>query len=671
MRLIVLPILLVLLALSRTQNTTGKMYQILTEYPKGSIECTEKVQYIINSLFTDPSVTSFLSYSGKGLNDLGDYKNCIRKEASRYILLQIYGLPANVAMGFCVPKECKENDYTGLKEHIASVMTKAFAADKKTPLERNLTKNEVVFTDPIQRKSARNFFTRGFYWSVLYLALFVTLTIAATVVSSDEKEQTVLKSALSCFDFTKNVKAIFTIPQGRDQDLAIFNGIRVISMLWVILGHTFYYTRHGYVTNILDLPEFLTTFWNSYILSGPFSVDVFFFLSGFLATYLAVKQGNGKGTFIQTYVHRLLRIFPLYVLTMVLYMFILPLLGDGPGFFNFYHEVDHNCSKYWMYNLLFLNNFVPHNHECMGYTWYLANDMQFFILTPLLVYLYLKRRSLGYYAVIFLGLTCTTIGIALSIKYNLSASYMKFTEDYFERYYQRPYNRISPYLVGILAAYGYHEYKKGYNTWFTKFTEALKSSTILRWGVCFISFTIMFWLVHAIYWLNKYPESWEGWPDVLYLLLSKPLFVLCLFALLYPAMINRGRLMQAIFGHPLFIPLARTTFGAYLFHPMLMIYMSMNEKKGVYFEQETLLIKFVGFAVISYAMSIVMTAMFESPISRLDKLRSASKTEGERKGVNPKELHTKEEWDRTAIQDEDVETLNSEKEVTSTVQTMI
>lgn len=53
---------------------------------------------------------------------------------------------------------------------------------------------------------------------------------------------------------------------------------------------------------------------------------------------------------------------------------------------------DHvNCNQYWWRNILFINNFYPLTEMCMMWSWYLANDMQFYIIA--MVLLILSTRS--------------------------------------------------------------------------------------------------------------------------------------------------------------------------------------------------------------------------------------------------------------------------------------
>lgn len=43
--------------------------------------------------------------------------------------------------------------------------------------------------------------------------------------------------------------------------------------------------------------------------------------------------------------------------------------------------IDHvTCDKYWWRNILYINNMFPQSEMCMIWSWYMANDTQFFII---------------------------------------------------------------------------------------------------------------------------------------------------------------------------------------------------------------------------------------------------------------------------------------------------
>ena len=55
------------------------------------------------------------------------------------------------------------------------------------------------------------------------------------------------------------------------------------------------------------------------------------------------------------------------------------------------------CKDYWWTNLLYINNLWPWSTTgiCVGQTWYLSNDMQFFCLAPIFIYALWKSPIIG------------------------------------------------------------------------------------------------------------------------------------------------------------------------------------------------------------------------------------------------------------------------------------
>jgi len=75
----------------------------------------------------------------------------------------------------------------------------------------------------------------------------------------------------------------------------------------------------------------------SFVTSGAYCVDIFFWMTGFLGAYLmlaTMKKKNGRlQNPLMIMLHRFLRLVPLYAVTMMLYWFIMPVVGNGPIFF--------------------------------------------------------------------------------------------------------------------------------------------------------------------------------------------------------------------------------------------------------------------------------------------------------------------------------------------------
>jgi peptidoglycan/LPS O-acetylase OafA/YrhL len=108
--------------------------------------------------------------------------------------------------------------------------------------------------------------------------------------------------------------------------------------------------------------------WSDFPLfhKGPFAVEFFFVLSGFLITYLLFKEDAKSGTIDikKFYVRRILRIWPLYYIIVILGIFVLPFLVSQ---FHLQYDKSMPITPYlWLYiamlpnlaTILFGSNFM-------------------------------------------------------------------------------------------------------------------------------------------------------------------------------------------------------------------------------------------------------------------------------------------------------------------------
>lgn len=110
---------------------------------------------------------------------------------------------------------------------------------------------------------------------------------------------------------TANWDRLFTpIPGG----LEALNGLRVMSIMWVVLGHTFS-AALGPSSNIAYVVEVVANRWDfQFVPNAEYAVDTFFFITGFLVTYHLYKRLREIGIrkffpveFFMFYIHRILR----------------------------------------------------------------------------------------------------------------------------------------------------------------------------------------------------------------------------------------------------------------------------------------------------------------------------------------------------------------------------
>ena len=169
-------------------------------------------------------------------------------------------------------------------------------------------------------------------------------------------------------------------------------------MMYVILGHTCLIFVTG-VNYALSANEQAGSF-GTFIQGAYYAVDAFFCMAGFLGTYVLLgklAKSKGKINIPLAYFHRWYRLVPALALTILLFQYVMPFIVHGPMSFGF-AQILPNCEKYWWSALLFINNLYPWkmNDQCIGWVWYLANDFQFFLLTPFILLIMYFNKLIGF-----------------------------------------------------------------------------------------------------------------------------------------------------------------------------------------------------------------------------------------------------------------------------------
>ncbi|CAC5398684.1 unnamed protein product [Mytilus coruscus] len=229
------------------------------------------------------------------------------------------------------------------------------------------------------------------------------------------------------FSVYTNITKILSTTQGAGSLTAI-NGIRFITMTWVILGHTMIFAlQFGVVDNTSQwLPEHLNRISFGPIYNAFPAVDTFFAL----------------------------RLTPPYMLILMVYVSLFPYIGEGPGWPRDGAEVNY-CEHSWHRNFLYVNNlFVDGYDMCMGWSWYLANDMQFYVISPLILLPLFHYHLMGVGILLAFLLGSTIACGALSAHDDLPASMFDGgnSQKFFNEYV-KPWNRITPYLIGMYVGY--------------------------------------------------------------------------------------------------------------------------------------------------------------------------------------------------------------------------
>ncbi len=172
------------------------------------------------------------------------------------------------------------------------------------------------------------------------------------------------------------------------------DSLRAIAAMLVVFYH---------LTRFLKFPRFVFSEKFLALMSfngqgGSIGVTFFFTLSGFLITYLMFSEQEKTGTFNikHFYFRRLLRIWPLYYLTIFIGFILIPTFFSS-------NELNPQHQNFWYY-IFYLSNFDHITNPAripppLGVQWSVAIEEQFYLVWPLL-FSFIPIKHFPYFLII-------------------------------------------------------------------------------------------------------------------------------------------------------------------------------------------------------------------------------------------------------------------------------
>ncbi|XP_001191391.1 nose resistant to fluoxetine protein 6 [Strongylocentrotus purpuratus] len=317
---------------------------------------------------------------------LGDYRQCVDTTDLHYCLIsapiQLQSvsnrMSGSLSVGVCLPDECMEKEIS-----LFSRFIKLMSGDLIGEIRVICNEKMNPSGDP------------GFICTMVVISLLCMLCLSATAYESyrnhlnsfDEERKPILQVKTSkipcnidqsdnykdlsawrrcilCFSLTRSVNQITNTTSGKD-DIQCLHGMRVISMFWIILGHSFSFQQNsGALADVMWAYSFPAKWFTSQVLYNAYiALDTFFFLGGLLVAYTSFKYMSnsiGRVNWLVAIVHRYIRITPAMAVVILLYTFVYPYLGEGPFWYKRIEDTQ-DCYQWWWTNFLYINNFVPSN----------------------------------------------------------------------------------------------------------------------------------------------------------------------------------------------------------------------------------------------------------------------------------------------------------------------
>ncbi|XP_055859972.1 O-acyltransferase like protein-like [Biomphalaria glabrata] len=427
--------------------------------------------------------------------------------------------------------------------------------------------------------------------------------------------ENILTDFLLSFSFRKNTRHI--LADGSADTLFCLNGIRVLSIAWIVLGNVYgtMFWNPDIVDNYLSAVKMTQTLWMQMVINTTLAADSFFVLSGTLGAYnflkIKTKAGKHKQTdwrkimslkeYFFMIVHRLIRIFPCYAVLLMLGTNLMPFMGDGP---RWSHEIENVkiCKKNWWTNVLFINNLYDPDNMCLPHTYYLANDFQFFIMAPLVMIPLLIKPRLGF-ALIGMFLTLQIVVVSV-LNEGINGNVLKLRlNEYWSLIYVKPYSRIGVYCIGLGLGYLLFNCDR-----------QMKFRKMFLYCGWIVSCVILFLLPYITYLENREGgQQWTGTQTAIYEAFSRPAWALALSWVIFCCSTGQGAFVGKFLSWNVFLPLCRITYGVFLLHPILIHVVIESAHNNFYLNLGELVYTYIALFVCSYGLAFLLISCVECP----------------------------------------------------------
>ena len=424
---------------------------------------------------------------------------------------------------------------------------------------------------------------------------------------------------ITAFSIIKNLGMIISTKQPPSA-ITCLNGIRVISISWIILGHLVF-LEHVYKVLLNEnytVKHYTSQFSYQEIINYSFPVDSFFFMSGVLAAYLnltEMQKKEGRFPMLTYYLHRYLRLTTVYAFVLFFCWTLIVHMGNGPLWRASFGEdsaLQKSCQKYWWTNLLYINNLYPWEikDECLGWTWYLANDMQFFVLAPIIIIPLYFFFPLG---LIIAGILLVATFVAngtISAVEEVDASLIQvgvFIKP--SKIYIKPYTRAAPYIVGLVMGYVLFKKFKIKIHWFVDWL--IYQATFLTAACC------LFACVYGLY--SSFDRGGLSLAEsVSYFMFSRFTWGVGLALLVFTFHNGYASAINAFLSMGFWVPLGRLTYTTYLIHPIFLFVFIGTLREPFTYTNISLAVNYAAMVVFCFGAAGVVALFVEFPLYNLE-----------------------------------------------------
>ncbi|KAH8268347.1 hypothetical protein KR026_005456, partial [Drosophila bipectinata] len=540
--------------------------------------------------------------------DLGNFDECLsidklveenRKISGKYCFLTI----SSLKIATCFPASCSATTMQTIMEKFLQTII-------------NTSMSIKINESGCQTSEKKPWDGLTIFTIVLLSVLSVVVTIATLYDYFLCKDQSQMPVIVKSFSARANSRALFKVENNSNPNvIQCLNGIRCMSLIWVIFCHEYAFAMISPNLNTLDLVAWVAEPFSSFMVHGYFSVDSFFVLGGMLVSMIVLRtmeKSKGKLNPFLMYLHRIIRILPVVAIAILIYMRMMPVVSGGPMFKGGYHAT-HACEKNWFWTLLFVQNYAVVNF-CINHSWYLAVDMQLYIISPILliaIYKWGKKAAAGIVVLIVLLSGCL-FATQMVNKYSIL---FKNGDDGDglgnKKLYLATHTHAAPWLIGFLFGYFLH-LNRG---------KKFQLSKLTVWSGWILSLAMLFTSIFALYPAGKFDSPpLSILAESFYYTLTRVGWPLAICWIVFACMQGYGGLANSFLSSPLWQPISKLSYSMFIWHMFVQEVNIRNTRTNTYFSNYQVMLHFwedFGFILV---MSYFLYLIVEAPLGIFDVL---------------------------------------------------
>uniref|UniRef100_A0A1A9WWG8 Acyltransferase 3 domain-containing protein n=1 Tax=Glossina brevipalpis TaxID=37001 RepID=A0A1A9WWG8_9MUSC len=297
------------------------------------------------------------------------------------------------------------------------------------------------------------------------------------------------------------------------------------------------------------------------------------------------------------------------------------------------------CKKNWWYNLLYIQNLLDMNNICCSWTWYLACEMQYFVVFTGLLFIYVKHPNVA--KVTFASLTFIILVLSWWLHYSNGITFqIDIINSTLDQLYVKPWIRIFPYIGGAIMGWIMHylQQRNHLNSSQCNQCDTLqqqqqqhqeqqrqKKSCSKKKSKKWLSFAyLIFWLfLVVLYLITNFMSYWRTMPTWLLatiMTIGKLVFSLCIGGVTIMCASGRGGRVNAFLSARAFLFLNKFCFSVYLMAPIVVIGIFGLRNASTNYTDVSSGADFIATIIITLISSFLVLLLLEVPVQEMIKL---------------------------------------------------